>query len=68
MIKNIVFDNTKLRKLVPQMKTTVPFKKGVKIALNYIESHPECQIEDKEFDLWCDKVIEVLEKSKKEFE
>ena len=47
------------------MKTTVPFNQGVRIALDYVLSHPECQKEDPEFDSWCDKVISVLEESKK---
>jgi hypothetical protein len=29
--------------------------------------HPEYQKEDKEFDIWCDKVIEALEKAKGNF-
>ena len=64
---SVVFDNSKLKRLVPQMSTTVPFHDGVRIALDYVMSHPECQIEDKEFDDWCDKVISVLEESKKNF-
>lgn len=64
---SVIFDNTKLKKLVPDMQTNIPFKKGVKIALDYILSHEECQIEDPEFDIWCDKVIDTLENSKKSF-
>ena len=62
----VVFDNTKLKKIVPSMRTNVPFKEGVRIAINYILDHPECQVEDPEFDKWCDKVIEALENTKKE--
>ncbi len=62
---SVVFDNSKLKRLVPQMTTTVPFNQGVRIALDYVLSHPECQKEDPEFDAWCDKVIAVLEESKK---
>lgn len=62
---SVVFDNSKLKKLVPDMKTNIPFKEGVRIALDYINKHPECQIEDKEFDKWCDSVISSLEASKK---
>ena len=64
---SVVFDNSKLKRLVPQMTTTVPFHDGVRIALDYVMSHPECQIEDKEFDDWCDKVISALEESKRRF-
>lgn len=64
---SVVFDNSKLKRLVPDMRTTVPFNRGVRIALDYVLSHPECQVEDPEFDAWCDKVIAVLEESKKQF-
>ena len=64
---SVVFDNSKLKALVPDMRTTVPFNRGVRIALDYVLSHPECQVEDPEFDAWCDKVIAVLEESKKQF-
>ncbi len=63
---SVVFDNSKLKRLVPQMTTNVRFDEGVKIALDYVESHPECQVEDPEFDEWCDRVISALEKSKQE--
>ncbi|MCR5670573.1 MAG: SDR family oxidoreductase [Butyrivibrio sp.] len=64
----VVFDNSKLKSLVPQMTTYVPFHKGVRIALDYILSHPECQVEDPEFDAWCDRVIEKLEEAKRSFD
>ncbi len=63
----VVFDNSKLKRVVPDMKTTVRFDQGVRIALDYVMSHPECQVEDPEFDAWCDKVIAALEESKKAF-
>ena len=47
------------------MCTKVRFDQGARIALDYILSHPDqCQKEDPEFDAWCDKVIEALEKAK----
>jgi len=64
---SVVFDNSKLKRIVPQMQTRIPFNKGVRIALDYVLSHPECQVEDLEFDEWCDKVIKALEDSKKNF-
>ena len=47
------------------MTTKVPFSRGVRITLDYVLSHPECQNEDPEFDAWCDKVIEAQERAKK---
>lgn len=62
---SVVFDNSKLKRAVPDMKTTVRFDQGVRIALDYILAHPdECQKEDPEFDVWCDRVIGTLEESK----
>lgn len=62
---SVVFDNSKLKRAVPDMKTTVRFDQGVRIALDYILAHPdECQKEDAEFDAWCDRVMEALEESK----
>lgn len=55
---SVVFDNSKLKALVPEMTARVPFSRGVRIALAYILSHPEeCQKADPEFDSWCDRVI-----------
>lgn len=66
---SVIFDNKKIKALVPDMRTTIPFKEGVKIALDYIERHPEeCQKDDPEFDKWCDKLINILENSKREFD
>ncbi|MCM1167324.1 MAG: SDR family oxidoreductase [Lachnospiraceae bacterium] len=62
---SVVFDNSKLKRAVPDMRTTVRFDQGVRIALDYILSHPECQKADPEFDAWCDRVIEALENAKK---
>ncbi len=48
------------------MKTTVRFDQGVKMSLDYVLSHPELQVEDPEFDEWCDRVIAALDKAKME--
>ena len=62
---SVVFDNSKLKKLVPQMTTMIPFHKGVRMALEYVIAHPEKYEEDPEFDAFCDNVIDVLEAAKK---
>lgn len=60
---SVVFDNSKLKRLVPQMTTYVPFHKGVRMALDYVLSHPDQYEEDPEFDLFCDSVIGAMEKA-----
>lgn len=62
-----VFDNTKLKKAVPEFNATISFAQGARLALDHILSHPDCQIEDPEFDSWCDKVVAAIEKAKAEF-
>ncbi len=62
---SVVFDNTKLKRTVPEFKTTIRFDEGIKRTIDYVLSHQECQTEDKEFDGWCDKVIKTLEQAKK---
>ena len=62
---SVVFDNSKLKHIVPAMRTNVRFDQGVRIALSYVLSHPEAYQEDPEFDSWCDKVIETLENAKR---
>ncbi len=63
---SVVFDNSKLKRLVPQMTTYVPFHKGVRTALDYVLSHPEEYEEDPEFDLFTDRIIETLDKAREE--
>ena len=60
---SVVFDNTKLKKAVPGFDPSIRFEEGVRRCLDYILSHPECQVEDPEFDEWCDNIIEALDKA-----
>lgn len=63
--ESVVFDNSKLKRAVPDMGTTVRFDQGIRRALDYAFAHPqECQRPDPEFDVWCDSVIRVLEEAK----
>ena len=65
---SVVFDNSKIKRIVPEMTTHVPFDTGVKIALDYVLSHKEeCQIDDPEFDAFTDKVIASIENAKAAF-
>ncbi|WP_330364012.1 NAD-dependent epimerase/dehydratase family protein [Butyrivibrio sp. MC2013] len=64
---SVVFDNSKLKSLVPDMKTRVPFKVGVRRSLDYIMSHEECRREDSAFDAFCDKVIAAQQDALKSF-
>ncbi|MGH4139097.1 SDR family oxidoreductase [Clostridium sp.] len=56
---SVVFDNSKIKRLVPGFVATVRFDQGVKQSIKYILSHPELQIVDEEFDIFCDKIIDA---------
>ncbi len=62
---SVVFDNSKIKRIAPNMTTYIPFHRGVRMALEYVLTHPEEYKEDPEFDIWCDKVIDALDKAKK---
>ncbi len=61
---SLVFDNQKLKRVVPQFKPTIRFDEGIKRTVDYVLQHTECQKPDEEFDKWCDMVIEALEQTK----
>ena len=57
----VLFDNSKIKRLVPEFCATTRFDQGAREVVDYIYSHPECQTPDPEFDAWCDAVIEQYE-------
>lgn len=61
----VVFDNSKLKQLVPEFCANIRFDQGIKECIDNILKNPELQIEDVEFDNWCDNVINALENAKK---
>ena len=64
---SVIFDNSKLKRVVPGFTCTVRMDQGVKESVEYLLAHPEMQKENPEFDAWCDKVIDTLEEAKKRF-
>ena len=63
----VVFDCTKLKRAVPGFQAVTRFDQGVRYCVNYLLKHPELQVEDPEFDSWCDRVIEAQEQAKSRF-
>lgn len=61
----VIFDNTKVKRAVPGFVCTTRFDQGARQAVDYILQHPELQVEDPEFDAWCDRIIAALEQAKK---
>ena len=61
----VVFDCRKLKRAVPGFQATTRFDEGVRRCVAYLRAHPELQIEDPEFDAWCDAVIEAQDKARR---
>ncbi|MBQ4364560.1 MAG: NAD-dependent epimerase/dehydratase family protein [Oscillospiraceae bacterium] len=64
---SVVFDNSKIKSLVPEFDCKVTPQQGIKMAVDYIMAHEEYQTGDEDFDRFCDKVIETLDKVKENF-
>ncbi len=64
---SVIFDNRKVKEFNPNFTQEILFKDGIKKTIDYVLSHKECQIEDKKYDEFCDKLIDKLEKIKEEF-
>ncbi len=61
-----LFDTSKIKQAVPDLKWTIDYKTGLKMYLDYMEQHPESKQTDDEFDEWCDDLIKkYLELSRK---
>lgn len=65
---SVVFDNSKLKRVVPDFQPTVRFEQGIRDTITNILACPELQREDPEFDQWCDKVIGAQENALKAFQ
>jgi nucleoside-diphosphate-sugar epimerase len=61
-----VFDNAKLKRLVPEFVAVKRFDQGVKETIDSVLAHPEWQEEDPVFDAWCDEIIVKMQKLAKE--
>ena len=57
----VVFDNSKLKRLVPGFNATIRFDQGIRMLLDNVLSNPQLQQEDPDFDAWCDKVISTYQ-------
>ncbi|OBR67806.1 NAD-dependent dehydratase [Paenibacillus oryzae] len=62
---SVVFDNSKLKRLVPQFVATTRLDQGIKETVRHILANPALQTEDPEFDLWCDRIVETMDNAAK---
>jgi hypothetical protein len=46
---SVVFDNTKIKSLVPGYTATIPFADGAREIVDWYDNHPELQVVDQQF-------------------
>ena len=56
-----IFDNTKIKRLVPGFQCEVQADAGLRESVEYILAHPELHVESPEFDEKCDKLLAARE-------
>ena len=60
----VIFDNTLAHRLAPNWKIQKRFDQAARESAAYILSHPELQIEDPDFDRFCDDMARLMEQLK----
>jgi nucleoside-diphosphate-sugar epimerase len=53
---SVIFDNSKVRTLVPDFVATTPFWQGAHQIIDWYDAHPEYQVVDAELDAQLDKI------------
>ena len=57
----MIFDNTKIKRLVPDFACTIPFTRGAEEILAWYDADPARQRIDAKFDALSDKIIAAQE-------
>jgi nucleoside-diphosphate-sugar epimerase len=60
---SVIFDNTKIKRFVPDFTATIPFKQGIRRTIKWFETDPARQIIRKETNAWMEKIINQYEKA-----
>ena len=58
----MVFDNSKIKRLVPDYVASIPFTQGVKEIMAWYDADPERQTVNAELDALIDEIIAAYEK------
>jgi nucleoside-diphosphate-sugar epimerase len=54
---SVIFDNSKLKRLVPDYEATMSFREGFTKTYTYLNSHPELQVVDAKYEEAIDRII-----------
>lgn len=56
---SVVFDNSKIKRLVPGFVCTTRYDQGVRKAYAHIQANPDLQTADPDFDEWSDQLVKL---------
>jgi nucleoside-diphosphate-sugar epimerase len=56
-----VFDNTKIKRLVPEFRATIPYARGVREVLAWYDADPARQVMDPQLDQLMDEIIAQIQ-------
>jgi len=58
-----IFDNSKIKRFVPDFVATVPFSEGVKCSIEWFEADPKRCVVDDDYNKFMDRTIAAYEKA-----
>jgi nucleoside-diphosphate-sugar epimerase len=58
-----VYDNSKIKSLVPDFAATTTFKQGIGQTIEHFQRTADLRTVDQKFDKWCDGVVSAVEKA-----
>ena len=61
---SVVFDNTKVKRLVPEFVCTIPFPEGVRMSLRWFDEHPDSKVVDPDIEAEIEQVLQVWNKGR----
>ncbi|MGD8624724.1 MAG: SDR family oxidoreductase [Anaerolineae bacterium] len=56
---SVIFDNTKIKRLVPDFVATIPFRRGAEEIVAWHDADPARQVVDEELDRLLDQIVEA---------
>jgi hypothetical protein len=54
---SVIFDNTKIKRLVPDFAATIPFSQGAREIVAWFDADPARQVVDEQVDHLIDRII-----------
>lgn len=57
---SVIFDNSKIKALVPEFEATTPFAEGAREVVAWYAATPEAQVVDEEFDALMERMIKDM--------